>query len=215
MGKKEFLDAFENVVKFVKAIESRHIKDIDFLKDKMAKLGDNLKDKNSKDVSNTIAQIEAKRDGFHKEMSGSLNFLRDKVRSLRDGKDADEDKIVEKVLAQVPEPEIFQMGDIGGLEKRLKELEDRPLGGKGGGGTSAIGVRWALGRINNTETPSGLINGSNTTYTVLNEIHTVFSFGINGMVIHSDEYTISSRTIEFGTALPAALSGKSFEIIYV
>lgn len=65
-----------------------------------------------------------------------------------------------------------------------------------------------------TETPSGLINGSNTSYTVLHTINNIFSFAINGQYIHPSDYSTSGDTITFGTALPSSLSGLPFTIVY-
>ena len=65
-----------------------------------------------------------------------------------------------------------------------------------------------------TETPSGLINGSNTSYTTVNTINNIFGFWINGEYIDSSQFTVSTNTITFGTALPASLSGTAFEIKY-
>lgn len=72
-----------------------------------------------------------------------------------------------------------------------------------------------------TETPQGLINGSNTTYTTLNTITNIFSFAINGEYIHphdsgagTGDYTFSGTTITFLTALPSSLAGTSFTIVY-
>lgn len=73
-----------------------------------------------------------------------------------------------------------------------------------------------------TETPSGLINGSNTTYTTLHTITSIFSFAINGQYLHpqdiaagTGDYTFTGSTITFLTALPAALSGTAFTIVYM
>lgn len=72
-----------------------------------------------------------------------------------------------------------------------------------------------------TETPVGLINGSNTTYTVAHTINSIFSFAINGMYLHpqdiaagTGDYTFSGSTITFLTALPSSLAGTSFTIVY-
>lgn len=65
-----------------------------------------------------------------------------------------------------------------------------------------------------TETPSGLIDGSNTTYTTAHTINMVFDFSINGEYIHPSEYTAIGNNITFITPLPAQLSGTVFTIIY-
>ena len=70
-----------------------------------------------------------------------------------------------------------------------------------------------------TETPSGAINGTNTSYTTVNSINNIFSFAINGQYLHPyngtvGDYTFSGSTITFRTALPSALSGYPFTIVY-
>lgn len=152
-----------------------------------------------------------------------------------DGKDADEEAILDQIFEQLPDveeetspkktrdkletlkgKERLHVKAIDGLKEMFEEFKkDLPLGGKGGGGTSAAGVKFAMGRIVKSETPTGAINGSNKTYTVTQEIHAVFSFAINGEVIMDSEYSFSGRTITFTTALPAALDGLAFRIVYV
>lgn len=66
-----------------------------------------------------------------------------------------------------------------------------------------------------TETPSGLINGSNTTYTTTHTINLILVFSINGQVLYNGvDFTFSGTTITFTTALDASLSGKPFQITY-
>lgn len=66
-----------------------------------------------------------------------------------------------------------------------------------------------------TETPSGLINSSNTSYTVLHSITTVFNICVNGQFLHPTvDYTFSGTTITLVTALDASLSGSPFTITY-
>lgn len=92
-----------------------------------------------------------------------------------------------------------------------------------GAGINSV-VRTASGVVNVTisggggttysETPSGLINGSNTSYTTAHTITTVLNFAINGQYIHPGEYSVAGTTITFVTALDASLSGTSFTITY-
>ena len=65
-----------------------------------------------------------------------------------------------------------------------------------------------------SETPSGDIDGSNTTYTVANSITTVINFAINGQYIHPQQYTTSGTTITMLSPLDASLSGTPFTIVY-
>lgn len=66
-----------------------------------------------------------------------------------------------------------------------------------------------------TAIPSGLINGSNTTYTVPSTITTVINFVLNGEAITPDQYSTSGNTITFITALPSAFAGTPFYITYI
>lgn len=65
-----------------------------------------------------------------------------------------------------------------------------------------------------SETPGGLVDGVNTTYTTLNAITTVVNLVINGQFIHPSEYVVSGSGFTMGTALPVELAGKGFTIIY-
>ena len=87
---------------------------------------------------------------------------------------------------------------------------------KGGGGVSAIAVANAAKYFVKTEEPTGAIDGTNKSYTVTKTIFAVLAFSLNGEVIAQlPNYTISNKTVTFATALPAAFSGKDFEIKYI
>lgn len=151
------------------------------------------------------------------------------------GKDADEEKIIKSVLAQIviPEPQpgkdavideeslakqmldyikkegLLDLTHIKDAQRFIKDgvsyrVEELMHGSGSRGGSATI----------YTETPSGLINGSNRTYTVAHTITTVIGMWINGEFIHPGEYTVSGAGFTMGTALPLALSGSSFTISY-
>lgn len=75
--------------------------------------------------------------------------------------------------------------------------------GSGGGGGGQIYV----------QTPVGLIDGTNKTYTVANTIGEIVELEYNGEFIHPSEYTISAATFSMITALPV-ISGASFTVAY-
>ena len=107
--------------------------------------------------------------------------------------------------------------DLFVLTKEAKRL-DKKIESKssGGGGTSAWGVRHALKSITHTEAPSGLINGSNTEYTVLNEIFFIFGFTLNGeQIAELPNFTYAGKKITFSSAIPASFNGKDFECKYL
>lgn len=161
-------------------------------------------------------------DGFgtyEKRVQNLMNAVYDKLSTLEDGEDGDDGEDGEdgkdadpKVVASMVVQEIWPK-----LEEELKkireEMGERKLGGSGG--TSSMGVQFALGKLTQTVTPTGAIDGINTVYRVPSDIHVVFSFVINGEPITDDLYNISGKTITMNTALPAELSGTSFRIVYV
>ena len=68
-----------------------------------------------------------------------------------------------------------------------------------------------------TETPSGVINGVNTTYTTTHTITSIFSFGINNALIQPTgqyAYSFTGNTITFVTPLDISLAGTPFTIVY-
>ena len=68
----------------------------------------------------------------------------------------------------------------------------------------------------NTETPSGLINSSNVTYTTINTINAILNFAINGQYLHPTvDYTFTGNTITMTSPLDSSLLGLGFTIIYV
>lgn len=83
-----------------------------------------------------------------------------------------------------------------------------------GGGSGSVTVY--------TETPVGLINGSNTTYSTIHAITSIFSFAINGQFLHpqdiaagTGDYTFTGSAITFLSALPSSLSGTAFTVTYM
>ena len=126
-----------------------------------------------------------------------------------DGKDADEEAILKRLIKRIPKEDKSELKALREEVKVLRRL-------KRGGGTSAIGIANAAKYFVKTEAPTGDINGVNTDYTVNHTIFAVLAFSLNGEVIAElPNYTISNKTITFSTALPAAYSGKDFEIKYI
>lgn len=241
---EEFVKNFKFVVDFVKKIKVQNDNEVKQLKALFSALSKELKSINTNSASELKQSIQGEIKAFKAILETKNKEIDTKMAAIKDGKDADEEMIVNEVLSRIEIPEIEDIADqlprmgeevrdslellngddrlrweaIRGLKEKFEELQEKidniPLG-RGGGGTSDLGVRMSLSRLVKTETPSGDIDGTNKSYTVTGTIGAVMSFAINGMVIHDDEYTTSGSTITFTTALPAALSGKSFRIVYV
>ena len=105
---------------------------------------------------------------------------------------------------------------IDGLEEYIKKIAGSsiipwvPAGNAGSGGSSTITTVAFV-----TETPDGLINGSNKLYTTTQNISAIISFAINGQFIHPTDYAFLGKQISFITALDSSLSGLPFTITYI
>lgn len=163
----------------------------------------------------------------------------------QDGEDADEELIIEEVLKKIPKQELdakelvdkinngselidaskiknlpqpvinhISHGAVGQVETKLKagsnvtittDVTGAKVINSTGGSTATF----------YTETPSGLIDGANKTYTVANSITMVMVFAINGQFLHpTTDYTVSGTTITMVNALDSSLSGTGFTIVY-
>lgn len=117
----------------------------------------------------------------------------------RDGKDADETLIIGKVLSQLNIAEEIKKAmtglveDIETIKNKITSLQYRRVGG---GGSSNMAFN---------ETPSGAINDSNTSFTVLFSPNPADSVRVylNGVRQSlTTDYTFSGKTITFLTAPP-------------
>lgn len=154
-----------------------------------------------------------------------------------DGKDADPEAVIEKIKS-LPKGRRLKIEHIDGLQPTLdafsRQIGEHNFGGmvRGGGDTVQAGTGISIVRNASTgksvitatggsstfytETPTGVIDSANVTFTVLHAINTVFSFAINGQYLHpTTDYTFTGTTITMVTALPSSLSGKPFTIVYV
>ncbi len=225
LTRAEFTAAFERVVDEILKLKKQNSADVQGIMDLFEKVRSKLEKDKDATFSEMKAEVKDAFDKAFKDQQNTLNFLRDKMRDHKNMMDDRDDSLRNEMKAMIPPPQEFSIpqeipDSIESLQLKVKTLEDeiKALGEKrlgGGGGTSAIGVQWALGKMIKSETPSGDINGVNLAYTVTQEIHAVLQFGINGMVIHDSEYTVAGKTITFTTAIPAALSGTTFRITYV
>lgn len=76
--------------------------------------------------------------------------------------------------------------------------------GSGGGSTTVY-----------SETPTGLVDGSNKIYTTSHTITTVIGIWINAEFIYPSEYVVSGAGFTMNTALDASFSSTGFLISYV
>lgn len=242
--KEEFAKAVDELLKTVKLYAEK--KNSELKKEADEYLAD-FEDKTSKILGKIKKAADDQTNSFEggivkrlnkaiKEQEDGMNYLRDKVRGLKDGQDADEENIINEVIRRLSEnepedkeetpeeirnklellqgEERLDKSAINGLVEELEQI--RQIKSSRGGGVSAIGVAQAFKFIAHTEAPSGDIDGVNTTYTVKNAIFWVAGFTLNGeQIAELPNFTYSGKTITFGSAIPAAYSGKDFEIKYI
>lgn len=107
-----------------------------------------------------------------------------------------------------------ESGLVDGNLERLNFTGSGVVATSDGRGTITIVIPGGSAGNVYTETPSGSIDGNNTSFTVANPITTVFSFGLNGAFIHPSDYSIVGSTISFVSAPDATLAGTPFTIVY-
>jgi hypothetical protein len=231
LTRKDFLDSFKTVVEQVLKLELKLIEKINQANKELSDNQNALKNATQADLRGLATRFEQSINSALKEQANGMNFIRDKVRNMkngldgkdgingqdgRPGMDADENKIIQEVLKKIDLPEL-EIEKIKGLKETLDRLET--LGQqrrKGGGGTSALGIANAAKYFVKTEKPSGTINGVNKAFTVSKPIMAVLSFSLNGeFIAQLPNYTISNKTVTFSEAIPSAYATKDFEIVYI
>ena len=228
LSRKEFTENFGRILEFLKKLKAKNLTEIENLNKNISNLSDKLKTDNTANLSGLKDQFTKLINQALKEQEDSLNFIRDKVRGLRNGKDGvspDPKKIAllaselasNELKPLIPTPDTPEQvankleeltGDarlkieaVKDLKEKLEALEARPLGG-GGGGFSYIHM---MRHFINDETPTGTVNGTNTDFVLQNSINPPSSLKVfvNGMRMRiTEDYTLSGRTITFLTAPP-------------
>jgi len=230
LTEEKFLAMSKKLMEFLKKMKENNDIMITRLKSEIKILQDKIisdNDTNTKNLKNlsdsNIALILKKFEAKSQEISQFIST----IKNGKDGKNADEEIIVDKVLKKIIIPKIqdikndlpkmgteirdalellngedrLRIEAIDGLEDILKELKEKRLL-KGGGGFSYI----AMDRhIIDDETPSGIQNGTNKDFTILKTPNPLTSLkvyrgGARQRII--EDYTFSGRTITF-TIAPA------------
>lgn len=236
---EEFTKAFDKILKYILAMEIELTKRVDSKTGEEKKKLEQLKEEFSQIVSqaktesdSTLGGIRRKtneiinklfaRNDVNKKLQERLNEVSRKLGSIRNGIDGING--VDGIDGQDGKDGIDGVGkdgkdakiDKSELEKLREELKEVRRMRRVGGGTSALGIANAAKYWVKTEAPSGTIDGTNKAFTVSKTIFAVISFSLNGeFIAQLPNYTISNKTVTFSEAIPAAYSGKDFEIVYV
>jgi gas vesicle protein len=225
-----YRDDFEKLsrelVRYIKDIDSRISKDLDEVKGITAKERESLKQSFKETVNTLKEDFKEKFTQLTKEQQAGMNAVTDRFNRIENRIKSEITNDLADMIPETPEmPEIPEAVDIKPLEEKLeafmKEIREELQNVKArkagtiGGGVTDMRIRQAMKNIMHTEAPSGDIDGANTTYTVNHTIFAIVDFSLNGESIPElPNYSYTGRTITFDTALPAAYSGKDFEIRY-
>ena len=239
LSEKKFDEAFESIIRLILKVESdlikKHNTRLTELKEFPSELAGNLKNLQEQlakklqtnndesllrlksdvdkilDQLNQFSQVNTQKiDKALREQERGMNFIRDKVRKIKEGDDGDPGKdghtptkdellaLIEPLIPEIEEtkeetPEehrnkLEQLeGDerlpieaIKGWDELIKRVERSLSSIPRGGGTSAMGVAQAFKYIAHTEEPVGNIDGSNLIYTVSKDIWWIAGFTLNG-----------------------------------
>lgn len=233
---KEIKDNLSKDLDKEKANTESQLNDIDNSISELSTVIDNLRihidrcmsdmeDSASEEMSSMKDMMSKELDDLKEDLEEKTNFieLETRVKNLEDEEypEAPEVDIIDirNRFEALKQEDKLDKSAIRGLEDELKRLEkkiDDKQSTGGTGGVTNLRIQQAFKYILKTESPTGTIDGSNTTYTVTQNIFAVLSMSINGETIAQlPNYTISGRTITFSSPLPSAYSGKDFEIKYI
>lgn len=226
LTKEEFVKSFENVVNLIKKIEKKNIEEFNAIREALTKFQDKLKNDTGQNVESLKSEVNKlvteKLSNLTQEYENRMAAIDDKVLSVKDGQDADEEIIVNKVLSKIKVPTIDEIkndlpimseqvrdalellqGDerltieaISGLQEALEEIK---------GNKNKMIVAGARLQMVDDETPSGTVNGINTDFVLNLQPSPVSSLKVyvNGQRMRvTEDYTFSNKTISFLTAPP-------------
>lgn len=179
-----------------------------FVGDKLNEMGSKI-DMSLTELKQTISTI----------VDRKLKDVDNKLSTVKDGRSFTFEDLTEDQKEELRgEPGKPDNGAILALKKELDDLKEALktfTKGSISGGVTNMRITQAFKYILKSETPVGDLDGVNTSYTVTQPIFAILSFALNGEVIHPGNYTVANRTVTFTSALPAAYSGKDFNIKYV
>ena len=224
LTRKEFVDAFAQVVKIIKELKSANATELRTMNDFLTRMSEKMKSDVSSEMSSaekkTMSYCEAEMKKIMKEHEAKMREVDMKMAMVQDGldgKDADELRIVQDVLTKLPPPPFIEpfairdklegigeeeqklaISSIAHLDEKLKDLEKRAAARTGSiGGFNYNSMDF---HIVDDETPVG----SGTAFTIKNPPNPVSSFklyrgGARQRV--TEDYTLSGTTLTLNVAL--------------
>ena len=236
LTRKEFVDAFAQVVKIIKELKSANATELRTMNDFLTRMSEKMKSDVSSEMSSaekkTMSYCEAEMKKIMKEHGAKMKEMDEKIMMVQDGidgKDADEKRIVDDVLAKVPTPpfltsieirdrleilkdeERLDKSSIKGLEDEINALR-KEIATKSSGGVRRVFQPYVDDFTAST-------NGSLKVFVLSRaplRTNTVQVFGTDFPTIlrPTTDFTVSGKTLTLTSAVPAPNTGATLLIHY-
>ena len=151
LTKKDFEEKFSKILKFLTDLKAKNQVDISTLKENISLLSKELKGDNTTNISGLKNEFIKMIDKALKDQEDGLNFMRDKVRNLKEGTDGKDGKNgtigkdgqdgkdgspdtsfqIANKLETLKDETRLKISAIDKLQEELDELKNRPTGGGG------------------------------------------------------------------------------------
>ena len=227
LTRSEFTEAFKKVLDFAKQIKSKNLEEFKTINDTVKKITSQLKSDNDFNKDDLKVAINSEVKKLLQSFDVKSTEIDNRMAEVRDGKDADEKKILKKAIKETAKelkssiPKLRDFVDgvtatfvrdllenlrgeerldidaIKGLRKAL-EKKETSLGSKSV--VASLPIRFV-----DDETPSGTVNGTNKDFdtNLSPSPATSLKVYVNGQRMRiTEDYTLSGKTISFVIAPP-------------
>lgn len=209
--REELLAAFKKIVEMVQQMKENNIKELNRIISTFDSLESKLESDTSKTLTKTEKAVAAELESLLRRFSAEQKKIDDKLATIENGKDANEEKIVQDVLTQIKLPEyketvldngeqilnkitgLIEISDIKDLKDILEEIKKIKNQNRifGGGGFSKLAMDIHI--ISNE-----VVAGSGTTFTLShtpNPANSLKLYGLGQRLPLTTKYSLSGRII--------------------
>lgn len=125
--KDEFVKAFESLVSYVLKIEKKNNSEIDSLKENYNTIIRTIKEEVSSAISELKGRVDSvfvgeRLDVMKKMIDDKIFFVDDRISKIKDGKDADENRVVREVIKNIKVPKNGSPDSPADIRNKLETL---------------------------------------------------------------------------------------------
>jgi len=125
--KQEFISAFKELIKFAQTIQNNNAQEFSILRSSISMFEAKTKETVDKELSDKQKELMAacmkEMELMIAEHDAKMLEVDDKLDAVQDGKDADEEKIVQDVLARIPQQEEVELDGPDEIRNKLELLQ--------------------------------------------------------------------------------------------